>query len=254
MIIFVRTRYEYPSYWDFWELVRLSQFETCYVDEIDWQSENIYILTPINGELPNPLPDRTCKVIWLNIERPSSDDQVKFNRPDFDEIWVCDENWALNTGVRYFLMGSHHDLRTGHYINKEWDYVSHTYDNPRRTAIWSQLDELRRAPNGWVEERSHHLANSRLYVVPQQDDPPHAVTPLRFAIAAAHKLPMVYESASDTYPFVDGKDFIHARSYKEIVPKVHKALTNPNIAVLGDNLYRKLCIETDFRTEVERMF
>lgn len=253
MTIFVKTRHEYQSYWDFWELVRLSEFPTCFTDEIDWQSDNTYILTPLNGEIPNPLPEKTAKIIWWNIERPSWQSSWQFDRPDFDEIWVCDVNWAKETGSKYVLMGSHPGLGVPS-AEKTYDYCTNSYDNPRRVAIWDALKDLKRAPNGWggAESRSDRTGRSKLIVVPQQDDPPHAVTPLRFAIAAAYKLPMVYEGETDTHPFVDGVDFIHAH-YDDIPFRVREALADQNLSLIGENLHQKLCVETNFRQEVEKL-
>lgn len=80
-IIFVRTRYIYDSYWDFWKLVELSNFKTCYVDEIDISQDAIYIVTPCNGEWrphinnENKLVSEGKKnvgahlILW-NLERP----------------------------------------------------------------------------------------------------------------------------------------------------------------------------------------
>jgi hypothetical protein len=248
--VFVKTRFKYDSYWDFWQLVELSGFKWVYTDEIVWDSPTTYITTPLNGELPNPLPEHTCTMVWLNIERPSWENGWKINRPDFDELWICDRRWAKEVGARYFLMGGHKDA--GYYEKeKVYDIITNSYDNPRRTALWSQLEGFSFAPNGW-SDREYRLSHSRIAVVPQQDEIPHAVTPLRFTIAAAYHLPMVYEGETDTYPFVDGEHFIHS-SYPQMADKVREALQNPDLQKIGDNLHELLCIKTNFRKEVERM-
>jgi hypothetical protein len=250
--IFAQPRHKYDSYWDLWELVRLSNFPLVYFDEIEWDSDNVYIVSPLNGELPPLLPTRRCRLIWLNIERPSYEgNDWKLGRPDFDEIWVCDKNWAKQVGARHFIMGSH--PQHGYYDeNKRWDIITNTYNNPRRVAIWQQLQDLQFAPNGW-QDRSQRLAQSHLAVVPQQDAPPHAVTPLRFAISAAFKLPMVYEAETDTYPFIDGEHFFHA-SYESIPAKVKEVLKDPDkLREVGEAIHHKLCVETNFRKSVEAM-
>lgn len=251
-LIFAQPRHKYDSYWDLWELVRLSEFKLIYFDEIDWTSDDTYIISPLNGELPNPLPERRCKVIWLNIERPSYDgNEWKFGREDFDGIWICDATWARQVGADHFVMGSHKDHGYSD-PEKTWQIITNTYDNPRRVAIWDQLRDLNFAPNGW-EKRAERLAKSELAVVPQQDGPSHAVTPLRFAISAAYKLPMVYECESDTHPFEDGDHYFKAK-YDEIPAKVREVLNDKNkLKEVGEALHRKLCIDTNFKKSVERM-
>lgn len=251
-MILARPRYEYQSYWDLYELARLSGVEIVFFDEIVWDSDNVYIVSPINGELPNPLPPHKCQIIWLNIERPTIADGWRFDRPDFDRIWVCDNTWAKRTGSELFVMGSHAGL--GRIAPKRYDWISCTYNTNRRQLIWSLISDLSMAPNGWpisIEDRANALAAARLYVVPQQDEPPHAVTPLRFAIAAAYKLPMIYEAAkTDLYPFVDGVDVIHA-PYGDFPNRVRQALANPAIVDIGEALHQRLCVDTDFRRSIE---
>lgn len=267
--IFVKTRTHYylcgdsecekthpAGYTDLWNLVDVSGFKTVYPEEIEWDSDNTYILSPLNGEFPNPLPERKCKVIWLNIERPSWHNTHKFDRPDFNEIWVCDRRWAEETGVRYFLMGS--DARLGYQLSEEYNYITNTYDVPRRTAIWSQLEEFTRAPSGW-KDRDDNLAKSSVIIVPQQDDPPHCIIPLRFTVAAAFMLPMIFEGETDMYPFVDKEHFFHAK-YENIVEIAKDVIADTTVT--GDsthrdriarNLHKLLCVDTNFRKSVEAM-
>ncbi len=81
-IIFVRTRHVYDSYWDFWKLVELSGFKTCYVDEVRMEKDYIYIVSPMNGEWRPHINNEHKRLIeegksigahlilW-NLERPS---------------------------------------------------------------------------------------------------------------------------------------------------------------------------------------
>src|SRR6266404_2769198 len=76
--IFARTRYQYQSYSDFWRLVELSNFQTCYVDQIDLENDQIYITTPINGEHRPHINHRRsilkkaqqARVVTWMLERP----------------------------------------------------------------------------------------------------------------------------------------------------------------------------------------
>lgn len=67
-IIFAKTRHVYQSYDDFWRLVALSGFETCYVDEIDHNRDATYIFTPTNGETLNGWDRGRARIIWWDLE------------------------------------------------------------------------------------------------------------------------------------------------------------------------------------------
>lgn len=233
-------------------LVDLSNFQTIFIDEIEWDSDNVYLITPLNGELPNPLPPHKCKIIWLCIERPSHYNTWKFDRHDIDEIWCCDRNWSERVGARFWTMGSHSKL--GYFEpKKEFDFISNTYDPPRRGVIWTQLNDLKIAPRSFQRPDLNYAA-SKICVVPQQDDPPHAVTPLRFAIAAAYYMPMIYEAETNMEPFVNGLHFWHVK-YDEIAVKTRQLLTEPKLRFdLGANLHKLLCVDTNFRRSVMAMF
>lgn len=250
-VIWCRTRHTYDSYVHLWELVRLAEFPTCFVDEIDWGAkDNTYIIGTLNGETPNPLPARNCKVIWGNFERPSWYNTYLFDRPDFDAILCCDREWAKRTGIRYFTMGS--DARLGYYEpNKLFDIATNCYAPPRRAAIFDQLREFSFTPNSFALPDANFAA-SRIQLLPQQEEQPHCVTPLRFCIAAAYRLPVVYEADTDVFPFIHGVDFIHA-PYSGLAEAARAALADPNIQRLGDNLHQKLCIDLTFRASIERM-
>src|SRR3972149_12259759 len=57
--IFVKTRYHYDPYVDFWDLVALSKFQSVYVDEMDlYDSEKLYMVSPHNGELEDFMKDK----------------------------------------------------------------------------------------------------------------------------------------------------------------------------------------------------
>ena len=95
--IFVKTRYHYDSYSDFWKLVELSGFKTVYIDEIDFSEECLYILSPMNGEyrpfVDSKLGDnsrcrssRKCVIYLWNLERPGSSGGVSNYRVSGDEL------------------------------------------------------------------------------------------------------------------------------------------------------------------------
>lgn len=246
MIIFVKTRYEYDSYQDFWELVTLSEFPICHPDEIDWDSDNIYIVTPHNGEMPNPLPERCCEMIWLNIERPTSNYDKDLWK-QFDEVWVCDRHWANETGARYFFMAS--DSRLGYSGSHNLAPVSLGYVTGRRVQPYSEmgLDNT----NCFGEEKKKLLAEAKALVVLHQDVA--VLSPQRFCYAAASHLPVFYEEVPDFYPFEPLVDFvpITAANCKDVLKFW---LDTDGLKIMAENLYKKMCVYTSFKYEVERMF
>jgi hypothetical protein len=239
MIIFVQTRYYYQSYDDFWELVKLSEFPTCHPDEIDWQSNNIYIVTPLNGEIPRPFPERKCKMIWLNIERFT--DGYEIPEFGFDEVWLCDKNWADKTGKRFFFMAS--DERLGYNGPHNKKPVTLAYVVGRRIEPYQNFDNTQ----AFCKEKKELLANAKALVVLHQDVP--VLSPQRFCYAAAAHLPVFYEEVPDFHPFVPYEDFIPV-TYENVEQVVRETDTKN----YGDNLFKKCCLDTNFRLEVEKMF
>ena len=244
MIIFCKTRYDYQSYDDFWELVELSGFPIIYVDEIDWQSDNTYIFTPLNGEMPRPLPDHKCKVIWLNIERPTGEHDHKLWKM-FDEVWVCDKTWAKKTGAKFFFMAS--DKRLGYSGKHDQPPISLAYINPRREEKYNQLGLNN--TNCFGQEKKKLLAEAKALVVLHQDVP--VLSPQRFCVAAASHLPVFYEQVGDFYPLVEGKDFIPI-SYENCVDVFNAWIGSDKLQQIGENLYKIMCEYTNFRKEVEK--
>jgi hypothetical protein len=74
-IIFARTRWNYESYVDYWDLVELSNFPIVWLDEMDLSKiGTTYIVSPMNGEfLPymEQNKGRVSEVMLWNLERPS---------------------------------------------------------------------------------------------------------------------------------------------------------------------------------------
>ena len=77
-IIFALTRHEYDSYRDYRELVKLGNFQQCFVDEVDFsRPDTFYIVSPINGEW-RPHRDKhkssrpyNARVALWDLERPA---------------------------------------------------------------------------------------------------------------------------------------------------------------------------------------
>ena len=239
-VIFAKTRFVYLSYEDFWELVKISEFETCYIDEIDYNSDNVYILTPLNGELAFPLPERKAKIIWLNIERPGENEigELKY----FDEVWMCDINWANKTNSKFFFMAS--DKRLGYTGNHDKRPISLCYENGRRQPKLLEYDINNVQCFG--EQKRKLLSEAKAMVVYHQDVP--VLSPQRFCACASAHLPILYEKVPDFYPFINRKDFLSFEYDDDLKP-----ILENDLQFLGENLFDKMCKKTTFRKEVERL-
>jgi hypothetical protein len=180
VIIFVKPRTTYPSYVDFWTLVELSGYPTCDPDQVDWQSDNVYICSPLNGEHNDGWTERAtqprqCHLIHWNLERDPS------KPPDsrFDEEWRSDRWYAeqdnvvglsprlaafvsagiklareLRTPCRYVTLGIHPGLSRWSQVDENlrprvvmphdglsYDAIHLSYMSHRRQAIIPKLVE-----------------------------------------------------------------------------------------------------------------
>ncbi len=263
-IVFCKTRYVYDSYTDFWNLVKLSGYETCYVDEVDVSKEDtVYITCPINGEQRphfdnhRDKPHNAHLVLW-QLERPANSGgsiggygkdnrQLLYNRY-FDEIWVSDQALANETGLRFVPLGSHPGLGSPSGLaHKHYDAVHMSYIVPRREALYIQVKKL--APNGWGDRRDQVLKQSKVAINVHQDTYPFC-EPLRFALFAAYGLPVISEYVNNTYPY---EDKIIWRDYEDVLPTLYEGLKNlQQLYDYGMAFRRFLCEENNFKKWVDK--
>lgn len=203
-IVFAKTRFNYAdpdngygSYTDFWKLVELSGFETCYVDEIDTASDATYIFTPANGETISGWPAHRARIIHWNLEQ---DPYPPI--PGVAETWASDKKLAQLIDAKYVPMGSHEDLNTeteAGFAELAYDAIMLAYRTPRR--IWVQAEAEKAgvafAPDGWHQARHQALLQSRVMLHVHQNEGKYYVAPQRFAIAAAYGLPLISEALAD---------------------------------------------------------
>jgi hypothetical protein len=268
--IFARTRYVYDSYSDFWRLVELSGFETCYTDEIDLERECIYIVTPINGELRPHVRHRKstlkgaqrAQIIVWSLERPDSGDlkgkSVEQAVLDANSeilnyvtrIWTSDR-WVASVDPRsnHVILGSHPDLRQGPKGDPQYDLIHLSYTIPRRRGIYDGLaaSGLKIAGNCWGADRDWSLRITRAMLNVHQTPAP-IMEPLRIAIAAAYKLPYLSEFTRDPYPLEEGVSFLQAE-YLTLESFVLEWMQD-DLAPIGEALHQRLCIETTFKIGV----
>lgn len=245
--VFVRTRHVYDSYSDLVRLIELSGYPLVYVDELDADSDNTYILITRNGEVnADGYPNARARIIFWCLEWDRYPDL-----PGIAETWSSDRWFASTIDARYVPMGSHRDLNldpdatTPH----EYDAALLAYLGPyRRGWLVNRLQQhIRIAPNGWGSERHRILMASRSMLNIHQREGVNAVAAQRFALAAAYKLPVITETLADAGIF-DHTTILQS-DYGNLVEFAQMWLCRNDghmLAEWGERLYQLLCIENTF--------
>ena len=265
-IIFVRTRYQYDSYTDFWKLVELSQFETCYVDEVDILKPRVFIVTPMNGEWCPHLNNQAGKphnahLIHWCLERPSGaggifyygkTNRVKIYDRVLDDVWVSDKALASETMLRFIICGSDYGLGEPS-DNKLYDFCHISYITDRRKRIYYQFNPKVIGPNRWPWDtnpnRDYVLKHSRFALNIHKDSYPFQ-EPLRWALFAAYGLPMLTEEIKDAYPWHGEVCIFHP--YDGIQGRLREMLDNDYTRwkEMGLRAREMMCGEFNFRKMV----
>lgn len=252
-IIFALPRTEYGSYADLLQLISLSEFPTCYYDEIDVSSENTYILTVRNGELENGFPQHRARIVLFDMEWRREPMPPIAGISDY---WHIDRWQAELTGMKYVPIGGHAGLRlTDTPTEKQYDVAYLAYMTWRRQVIYGELLQrgVKLTPtSAWGEERDTVLNASKIYGhIHQWDDIP-AVPGLRLVVAAAYKLPFVSETCADAGAF---RDYVIEWSYGELADNlagwVGREAKFGALQASGERLHDFLCKELTFRRSIE---
>jgi len=259
-VIFCRPRHEYESYTDYWRLVELSDYPIIYIDEIDPQSDNTYLVTPLNGEWQDGWQDPRAQIILWDLEWHLPNPGIaEWNetvwRPGVARVFASDKWYAEKIDAEYVLLGSHPGLAYGEEAQKIYDIALMAYlGPPRRSSIVYQLKQLGLsiAANAWGDNRDGILRRSRTMLHIHQHDDVATVAPQRWALAAAYELPLITEGVEDSGLF----DFTHALStdYNNLASMAHIFIKQQNPRVLEDKakaLHQFLCVEHTFRKCVE---
>lgn len=260
----------YQSYSDFWRLVELSNFKTCYVDEIDLEKDEVYISCPLNGEHKETLPHRRsilkgpqkATVCLWQLEKPYNPDiepgtvseKVKATLDRclgyFDQVWISDR-WVAGMDPRfvYVEMGSHPELASGPKTEIQYDFAHMSYMTGRREAIYGPLSRsLRMAPNAWGAERDRILRATRAMLNVHQDNV-QVIEPLRIAIAAAYHMAYLTEDSPNLDPLVPGQT-CHTAPYDRLVNDVPLWFAQQDLAGMGERLHQRLCVQSNFRSGI----
>lgn len=288
-IVFVQTRTHYDfrgepccvtgahsgSYSDFWDLVKVSGFPTCYVDEIRLDQDIAYITSPVNGEtrphLANErkrVADPKAKVIWWDLERPQHGGEDMHALAEeitayFDEIWVSDRFYATlyrsHPKVKFVVFGSDSRIAEQYDLEpmptKQYDVIHLSAPSYTRYSVIGHLEvdnNIRVAGNCWRDLRHKRLLESRFMVNVHQTPVPMG-EPLRFALAAAYKLPLISDRLSDPFPMVPTTHFRHAER-EEMKSLILEMMTDPdeNWAPMGQALHDLFCVKYNFAEQVRK--
>lgn len=267
-IIFAQPRTQYDSYTDYRHLVELSNFPTVFVDEIDLQSDNLYIVSPMNGEFDAHIDwkvTRNCAIYHWNLERPGNGTLTDFKGHNnrrvregkVDKVLLSDKLLARLTQSTYMPLGSHERLGTP-CEEKVYDYIHLMCYSPRRGLFYqyphsvTDIAGMKIAPNSWGAERHAALQHSKMLVNVHQDNHIY-MEPLRFALAAAYALPIVSEhipAENDTYVTHKLDMYSPARSMRTYLSMYDANIKNMRLS--GWDNHARMTGEFSFRRCIER--
>lgn len=251
MLIFARPRYNYDSYVDFYHLITLSGFPLIYLDEIDAHSNNTYIMTLVNGENQVGWSKATARIILWDIEWRLQGDYPRI--PGVTELWASDAWYAQHIGAKYVPMGSHPRLNpTGETMDeKKWDYVGLMYMIHRRQYVRDHAAALgvNFAPDGWGHQRHQSLLSSHAMYHVHQNEDVFTIAPLRWALAAAYRLPVVAECVHDQ-GILRHISSLYC-TWENMPAFLQKWAKDSRLKEYGEALYQCLCVEHPFRFCVE---
>ena len=254
-VIFCKTRYQdigYHSYNDLWNMVAWAGYPIIYVDQIDPQSDNTYIFTPMNGECVNGWPNAKATIIQWQLEWELTEEH---NPPvGVKRVWVSDAEFAKRKGYEYVAMGGDKRLNEASDMNKIYDVSFLSYQTPRRQYITQKIKEkgLSVAPNSglWGSVRSTVLNQSKVIIHVHQQEATSGVAPLRWCIAAAHKMPLISETLPD-YGIFDFRYMMQAR-YERLADFTKTILNEDRIlSEYSEALHQLLCVDYTFQRSVE---
>jgi hypothetical protein len=255
-VIFARPRWDYQSYVDLYKLIELSGYPLTFFDEIDPFSDNLYILTILNGENQTGWYNPRARIVLYDLEWRLNGEYTL--PPGVACAWAADSWYAQKIGAQYVPLGSHPDLaprerhRNGNY---DYDVATLCYSGPYRRGHALDLlrqRDLRLSPNAWDEERELILQHSRSMVHIHQWENVNTVAPQRFALAAAYKLPLITETLYKAGIF--RYNHLIQADYASLPEITQQWVTRNDARILdefGCNLWHLLCVENTFRKVIE---
>lgn len=260
-IYFVQTVHDYRhpengygSYQDIFRLAELSGFPIIYPDEMDvTDSSKCYIFTPLNGEFAGGWPDARAKLVHWNLEQDCYPPL-----PGIAETWCSDVTLAKLCNARYVFMGSHADLvyKPLEPMEREYDVAFLAYITDRRKRLAYALDQrgIKRSPDtAWYEDRHTILMRSSAMLHVHQNDGKPYCAPQRWCLAAAYKLPLIFENLADKG--VIPQSTVLCSDIENMPEFIHMWTRRNDWPILRDYglaLHSWLCRDYTFRMSVER--
>lgn len=282
-ITFVKPDWHYDQYGDFWHLVELSGFRAIPLPDLDLSEEGVFIVSPMNGEWRDHIGAQKDKehnahlILWL-LERPAGAKSMpKYrqdcwallngyreieegpNKGDFyyadegiylNEIWVSDRWVAKETfpHTRHVILGSDEGLgQPG--TEKQYQFCHISYESNRRQEILKHFDQRIIGPTCWPPKRDQTLQQSKFGLALHQDN--DAIQePLRMAIFAAYKLPIICEGVHDAYPF--SPEFCVLAGYDQMVGTIRDVIAADYAPyqAIANRAWELMCIKHRFRDMV----
>lgn len=260
-VIFCKTDFQiqggYGSYRDFFRLAELAGYPIIPLSELNPDSDNTYIVTPLNDEWLHGWQNPKARIIHYELEW-RWDWRASVNEPPgVAEVWCADKWFAESIGARYIPLGSDEGLfdAIGVEIRQRiYDVSQLSYQTPRRQAITQQLRvravNVAPSENLWFRQRSIVLMQSLAMLHVHQHDNAPGIAPLRWCLAAAHHLPMISETVNDRgifgYTHMVTADYAHLAEFTAHMLKDERLLAD-YAAALND----LLCHQLTFRKSIE---
>jgi hypothetical protein len=263
-VYFVQTRTMlepnmYDGYRDYFRLAALSGYATCYINEVDPDSDNTYIITPLNGEWNHGWSGTPkAQIILHDLEWRLKESDYQWSESDLTippgvaRVWASDRWYAQRIKAEYVPLGSHPGLVGDATTDQAFDVAPLAYRTGRRNAAFGQMERsgLTLAPNSWGEARDAALKASHVVAHVHQHDNVPTVAPLRFAIAAAWHKPLISEQVHDRGLFEDSvlyADYSVLADYTALMVRRYPELLRQT----ADALHDTLCVSNSFRSFVE---
>lgn len=252
----------YRSYVDFFDLARFAGYPVISVSAIDPQSDNTYIFTPANGETVAGWPGAKAQIILWQLEWQLTDEHN--TPPGVRRVWASDASFAKQRGYEYIPIGSDDRLNPFNLdaltsqqrvAMKDRDAVFLSYQTPRRQVVSNAFKaaglSLAAEGGGLLgAARSSELLRARVMVHVHQHESIRTIAPLRWALAAAHQLPLITEMVDD--PGIFGPLCMFQYEYKDIAQWTKSTLQYPQLLEgMAAVLHGLLCREHTFRKVVE---
>lgn len=251
-VIFAHPRWNYGSYTDYKRLIDLSGYPSCYMDEMDLQSDNTYIFSTPATDWHHGWPEAKCRIIYYCIEWYLD---VDYSVIPGVEVWSADKWYADLKNLRYVPMGSHPALNPNprETVDKIYDVCTLWAGSYTRYHAEDllQREGLQRAPNGWDEARHTILSKSRSMVVVHQNPQAPTVAPQRWAMAAAYKLPVISETLGNAGIFEDVTVQANLEDIGVIAANRLKPANVGKLIEMGKALHNLLCYEYTFQKGIE---